>query len=103
MHIKCYRAIALKLLITSKNVSYKSFSAREGRHTGPPNFLSGVGAEGRSRSTPLFKMEPCIYFWMTLPIFKKIQQPKTQGHSSHAKYENSRKIIFISFYFLRYP
>ena len=36
MPIKCYRAIALKLLIISKNVSDKSFSVREGRHTGPP-------------------------------------------------------------------
>ena len=39
-HIKCYRAIALKLLITSKNVSDKSFSDREGRHTRSPYFLS---------------------------------------------------------------
>ena len=39
-HIKCYRAITLKLLIISKNVSDKSFSVREGRHTGPPFFLS---------------------------------------------------------------
>ena len=38
-HIKCYRAIALKLLIRSKNVSDKSFSDREGRHTGPPSFF----------------------------------------------------------------
>ena len=38
-HIKCYRAIALKLLIISKNVSDKSFSVREGRHTGPPYFF----------------------------------------------------------------
>ena len=34
-HIKCYRAIALKLLITSKNVSDKSFSVGEGHHTEP--------------------------------------------------------------------
>ena len=33
-HIKCYRAIALKLLIISKNVSDKSLSVREGGHTG---------------------------------------------------------------------
>ena len=38
-HIKCYRAIALKLLIISKNVSDKSFSVREGRNTGPPHFF----------------------------------------------------------------
>ena len=33
------------------------------------------------------------FFSMTLlPILRRIQQPTTQGHSSHAKYENSRKI-----------
>ena len=53
-HIKCYRAIALKLLIISKNVSDKSFSVRDDRHTGPPNFFIGGGAEATSRSTPLF-------------------------------------------------
>ena len=52
-HIKGYRAIALKLLIISKNVSEKSFSVREGRHTGPPYFFIGGGAEATSRSTPL--------------------------------------------------
>ena len=57
-HIKCYGAIALKLLITSKNVSDKSFNVREGRHTGPPYFFIGEGAEATSRSTPLFCMEP---------------------------------------------
>ena len=46
-----------------------------------------------------------IYFFsMTLlPILRRIQRPTIQGHSSHAKYENSRKIIIISFHFLRYP
>ena len=38
-HIKFYRAIALKPLIISKNVTNKSFSVREGRHTGPPYFF----------------------------------------------------------------
>ena len=27
-----------------------------------------------------------------LPILRRIQRPTTQGHSSHAKYENTRKI-----------
>ena len=46
-----------------------------------------------SRSTRLFQMEPCIFFSITLlPILRGIQRPTTQGHSSHAKYENSRKI-----------
>ena len=41
-NIKCYRAIALKLLIISKNVSDKSFGVREGRHTGPPYLHIGI-------------------------------------------------------------
>ena len=53
-HIKCYRAIALQLLIISKIVPVKSFSVREGCHTGPPYFLVVGGAEAMSRSTPLF-------------------------------------------------
>ena len=53
-HIQCYRAIALKLLIISKNVSDKSFSVREGRHTGPPYFFISAGAEATSMSIPLF-------------------------------------------------
>ena len=40
IHIKCCRSIALKLLIISNNVSDKSFSVREGHHTGLPYFLS---------------------------------------------------------------
>ena len=60
--MKCYRAIALKLLIISKNVSDKSFSVGESRHTRLPYFFNGGGAEATSRSTPLFKMEPCIFF-----------------------------------------
>ena len=32
-----------------------------------------------------------------LPILRQIHRPTTQGHSSHAKDENSRKIIFISY------
>ena len=34
-----------------------------------------------------------------LPILRRIQRPTTQGHSSHEKYENNRKIVFISFHF----
>ena len=48
-------------------------------------------------------MEPCTFFSMALlPILRQIQRPTTQGHSSHAKCENSRKIIFISFIFFSY-
>ena len=32
----------------------KCFSVREGRHTRPPYFLTGGGAEAMSRTTPLF-------------------------------------------------
>ena len=42
LHIKCYKAIELKLLIVSKNVSDKIFNVREGRHTGPPYFFLSV-------------------------------------------------------------
>ena len=84
-HIKSYRAIALKLLIISKNVSDKSFSVREGRHTRPRYFFIGGGAGSMSRSTPLF-------FMTLLPTLRRIQRPTRQGHSNHAKYENSRKI-----------
>ena len=41
-------------------------------------------------------MEPCIFFMTLLPILRRIQRPTTQDHSSQAKYENIRKIIFIS-------
>ena len=86
-HKKCYRAIALKLLVISKNVSDKSFSVREGRHTRPPYFFIDGGTEATSRSTPLFKMELCIFFSMTLlQILRRIQRPTTQDHSSQAKY-----------------
>ena len=77
--------------------------SRRPSYSTPLFFISG-GAEATSRLTPLFKMEPCIFFSMTLlPILRRIQRPTTQDHSSHAKYENSRKIISISFHFLRYP
>ena len=44
------------------------------------------------------------FFSMTLlPILRRIQRHTTQGHSSHEMYENSQKIILISFHFLLYP
>ena len=95
--MKCYRAIALKLLIISKNVSDKSFSVREGRHTRPPYFLSVEAL----KQLHFFKWNHVFFSITLLPILRRIQRLTTQGHSSHAKYENSRKIIFISFHFLR--
>ena len=53
-HIKYYRAIALKLLIISKNVSDKSFSVREKRYIKPPYFFIDRDAEANSKSSPLF-------------------------------------------------
>ena len=44
------------------------------------------------------------FFSMTLlAILRRIQRTTTQGHFSHANNGNSRKIIFISLDFLRYP
>ena len=39
-----------------------------------------------------------------LPILRRIQRPTTQGHSSHAQYENSRKIeTYRNNHFQRIP
>ena len=47
------------------------------------------------RSTPLFLMEPCLNFSMKLlPILRRIQRPKTQGHSSHLK-KSFKKVELI--------
>ena len=54
-HVKCYRAIALKLLIISKIVSDKSFSVREGRNTGGPYFLSVEALKLRQGQLHFFK------------------------------------------------
>ena len=48
-------------------------------------------------------MERRIFSDDIITDLRRIQQPTTQGHSSHAKYENSQKIIFIAFHFLLYP
>ena len=66
-------------------------------------FLSVEALKLRQGQLHFFKWNHVFFFGMILlPILRRIQRPTTQGHSSHAKYENSRKIIFISFYFLRY-
>ena len=44
-----------------------------------------------------FKWNHVFFSMKLLPILRRIQRPTTQGHSSDAKYENSRKIIFILF------
>ena len=69
-HIKCYRAIALKLLIISKNVSDKSFSVREGRHTRPPYFLLVEALKIRQRQLHVFKWNHVFFFDDIITDFK---------------------------------
>ena len=61
-HIKYYKAIALKLLIISKNVLDKSLSVREGRHTGPPYFLSVEALKLRQGQLHFFKWNHVLFF-----------------------------------------
>ena len=69
IHIKCYRAIALKLLIISKNVSDKSFSDREGRHTRPPDFLSVEALKPRKGQLRFFKWNHVFFFYDIITDF----------------------------------
>ena len=69
-NIKCYRAISLKLLITSKNISDKSFSVREGRHTGPPFFLSLEALKLRQGQLHFFKWNHVFFFDDIITDFK---------------------------------
>ena len=92
-HIKCYRAITLRLLIISKNVSDKIFSVREGHHTGTPYFFYRWRRWSYVKVNSAFLNGTMYFFSMTLlPILRRIHRPTRQGHSSHAKCENSRKI-----------
>ena len=59
-------------------MSDKTFSVREGRQTGPPYFLSVEALKLRQDQLHFFK-------WNHVPT--------TQSNSSHAKYENNRKIV----------
>ena len=68
-----------------------------------PTFLSVEALKLRQGQLHFFKWNRVFFSMTLLPILRRIQRPTTQGHSSHAKYENSGKIIFISFHFLRYP
>ena len=68
-----------------------------------PIFLSVEALKLRQGQLHFFKWNHVFFSIALLPTLRRIQQPTTQGHSSHAKYENSRKIIYISFHFLRYP
>ena len=48
----------------------QKLSVREGRHTGPLCFFIGGGAEATSKSTPLFYMEPSMFFYDVITDFK---------------------------------
>ena len=66
--------------------------------------LSVEALKLRQGQLHFFKWNHVFFFSMLLlPILRRIQRPTTQGLSSHAKYKNSRKIIFFLFHFLRYP
>ena len=68
-----------------------------------PIFLFVFYLKLRQVQLHFFKWNHVFFSITLLPILRRIRRPTTQGHSSHAKNENSRKIIFISFHFLRYP
>ena len=91
-HTKCYRAIELKLLIVSKNVSDKSFSVRKGRHTGPTYFVWVEALKLHQGQLHFLKWNHVFFSMTLLPILRRIQRPTTQGHCSRVKYGNSRKI-----------
>ena len=58
-----------------------------------PIFLSVEALKLRQGQLPFFEWNHVFFFSMKLlPILRRIQRPTTQGHSSHAKYENSWKI-----------
>ena len=68
-----------------------------------PIFLMVEALKLRQSQLHFFKWNHVFFSMTLLPILRRIQRPTIHDHSSHAKYENSRKIIFISFHFLRYP
>ena len=57
-----------------------------------PIFLSVGVLKVRQGQVHFFKWNHVFFSMTLLPIFRRIQRLTTQGHSSHAKYENSRKI-----------
>ena len=57
-----------------------------------PIFLSVEALELRQGQLHFFKWNHVFFSMTLLPILRRIQRPTTQGHSSHAKYENSRNI-----------
>ena len=59
-----------------------------------PIFLSVEALKLRQGQLHFFKWNHVFFFFLMklLPILRRIQRSTTQGHSSHVKYENSRKI-----------
>ena len=57
-----------------------------------PIFLSVEALKLRQGQLHFFKWNHVFFFSMKLLLLRRIQRPTTQGHSSHAKYENSQKI-----------
>ena len=57
-----------------------------------PIFLSVEALKLRQGQLHFLKWNHVFFFMKLLPILRRIQRPTTQDHSSHAKYENSRKI-----------
>ena len=57
-----------------------------------PIFLSLKALKLRPGQLHFFKWNHVFFSTKLLPILRRIQRPTTQGHSSHAKYENGRKI-----------
>ena len=55
-------------------------------------FLSAEALKLRQGQLQFLKWNHVFFSMTLLPILRRIQRPPTQGHSSHAKYENSRKI-----------
>ena len=56
-------------------------------------FLSVEALKLRRSQLHFFEWNDVFFFSITLlPILRRIQRPTTQGHFSHAQYENSRKI-----------
>ena len=68
---KVYRATALKLLIISKNVSDKSFSVRECRHTRPPYFLPVMSLKLRQGQHHFLKWNHVLFFDEIITDFKR--------------------------------
>ena len=57
-----------------------------------PFFLSVQALKLRQGQLYFIKCSHVFFSRTLLPILRRIQRPITQGHSSYAKFENSRRI-----------